>query len=157
MCDPAIDYYCVKPDPEDQGIISFYAANTGLPGPLVRNKPVWEKPVNEPSQGPAMLKHQFRRAEYLDYAFPELKEMRGSHYLRGNNIQKFNVEDMPFDGTHMRRATDPATRMPMEQTPQYLNNAAHGSPYGDRPIMMTPVEKCGCGDPKPGDAKKFAR
>ena len=153
MCDPAIDYYCVKPDPEDRGIIEFYAANTGLPGPLVRSRPVWAD--GTPRSGPASFKTQFRETEYLDYAFPELRQMRGSHYLRGNNIQKYNVDRVRYDGTHTRRSTDPAPLAPMHRTPQYLNNAAHGSAYGDLPLMMTPVEKCGCGDPKPGDAKKF--
>ena len=156
MCDPAIDYYCVKPEPEDRGIIEFYAANTGLPGPLVRSKPIWSKPEKKPKQGPAGFKEQFHETEYLEYAFPQLRQMRGSHYLRGNNIQKYNVEDIPYDGTHNRRSTDPEPRIRMDGTPQYLNNVAHGSPYGDQPLMMmTPVEKCGCGDPKPEDAKKF--
>jgi hypothetical protein len=132
-CDPT-NYYCLNPSDGDKAMISFYAANTGLPGPLVRSKPVWssaEKPIK---LGPARLRQTFQESEYLSYASPEMKEMRGAPYMRGGAIQQYNVENIPFDGTHTRRASAPSFRESMYYTPMY-----------------TPVEKCGCGA-SPGDS-----
>ena len=149
MCDP-VDYYCVKPKPEDAGIIEFYAENTGLPGPLIRAKPTWADPkAAKPTQGPAAMRHQFLEGQYLDYAYPELRQMRGSSYLRGPEIQSFNIEDFPFDRTHNRhsigfqaggrKVLNPHSPMPMDPGP--------GGVETGPPTMWTPVEKCGCGKP----------
>ena len=132
QCDPT-DYYCVNPSPEDRGIIQFYSANTGLPGPLIRNKPVWSQPPKQSTQGPAALRNMFHDTRTLQYATPDLKEMRGAPYLQGEEIQRYNIETMQHDQSHMKRATAPHTPMRMEETP-----------------MWTPVEKCGCGEPSPG-------
>lgn len=135
-CDP-VNYYCVNPSDEDKGIIQYYAAQTGIPGPLVRSKPIWEKATAKPMQGPAAVRNVFQESQHLRYAFPELKQMRAAPYMPGPEIQKYNIEDNPFGPAHLRRSIQrDVPNQHMEYTP-----------------MWTPVERCGCG-PSPVEKKK---
>ena len=136
-CDPS-DTYCHNPSMEDRGIISFYSSNTGIPGPLVRSTPVWAKKQVVSKSGPAAMRSMFRQTQFLDYAHPDLRQMRGAAYMRGHTVEQYNVDTLPQDGTHNRGAFDMDTEVPMEFTPTWSRK-----------------EKCGCGDePKPGSTTK---
>lgn len=81
-------------------LLGFYAANTGIPGAVPRPAPPRAAPVV------ASVRDAFDRTQYLAYADPELRAMRGAEVMRGPELQQYNAYNLPshyFTGPAARR------------------------------------------------------
>lgn len=95
-CDPT-NVYCYIPRKGDKLLENYYTDNTGIPGPLAKRVRNTNYQGRFPRTSYNTLKDEFIQNEYLSYADPVFREMRGAPVLPGFEIQQYNAYNMPAD------------------------------------------------------------
>jgi len=95
-CDPT-NVYCYIPRKGDDLFIDYYKNNAGLPGPLAKRMRDTKYTGDFPRTSYNTIKDEFIQNEYLAYADPVFREMRGAPILPGHAIQQYNAYNMPAD------------------------------------------------------------
>jgi hypothetical protein len=88
------DVYCYQPRRGDDFMIAYYAANSGIPGPLSR-------PQYRATQAPRTtynsMRDLFLQTHYLAYADDAFKPMVGPPVLPGPDVAENNMYNLPLD------------------------------------------------------------
>ncbi len=93
QCNP-LDTYCFTPTKGDDGMIKYYAQNTGIPGYL-NKKPI---PTKTPfMKNKATLQDMFTETQELSYASADFARFAQIEpVLNGPEIRQYDLDDMGF-------------------------------------------------------------